>query len=73
MNPSEGFCTCKNRNCPLHPSNHDKGCTPCISKNLKAKEVPACYLNLADPDGTWQGGDSLREFAACILENEKKL
>lgn len=38
------FCTCKNLDCPLHPSNHDKGCSPCISKNLKLREMPECFF-----------------------------
>lgn len=38
------FCTCKNLDCPLHPSNHDKGCSPCISKILKLREMPECFF-----------------------------
>ncbi|MGI6118588.1 MAG: DUF6485 family protein [Bilifractor sp.] len=34
MHNLSGFCTCQNLDCPLHPTRHDKGCTPCISKNL---------------------------------------
>lgn len=26
-------CTCTDLKCPFHPTNHDKGCTPCINKN----------------------------------------
>lgn len=26
------FCTCANKACPLHPTQHDKGCSPCIEK-----------------------------------------
>ena len=33
------FCTCKKLDCPLHPTKHDKGCAPCIAKNLKTKET----------------------------------
>ena len=28
-------CTCTDTSCPFNPANHDKGCTPCIAKNLK--------------------------------------
>lgn len=40
------FCTCADRECPLHPANHDKGCTPCMKKNIRAGEVPSCLWNL---------------------------
>ena len=29
----------------MHPSNHDKGCAPCIAKNLKQREIPSCFFN----------------------------
>ncbi len=38
------FCTCKDLNCPNHPTNHSDGCTPCIIKNLQSKEIPACFF-----------------------------
>ena len=38
------FCTCEDTNCPLHPSNHDKGCNLCIAKNLKKGEIPTCFF-----------------------------
>ncbi len=38
------FCTCTDFKCPLHPTNHDKGCDPCISKNLRKDEIPTCFL-----------------------------
>lgn len=43
-NPAD-FCTCADHACPLHPANHDKGCTPCMKKNLQAGEVPSCLWN----------------------------
>lgn len=49
MNLSE-FCTCKDTDCPLHPSNHDKGCSLCIAKNLKLGEIPNCFFNLVDKE-----------------------
>ncbi len=39
MGNISSFCTCKNTDCPLHPTKHDQGCAPCISKNLRLKEV----------------------------------
>ncbi|WP_373131557.1 DUF6485 family protein [Clostridium sp. M62/1] len=29
---------------PLHPSRHEKGCAPCIAKNLKLRKIPNCFL-----------------------------
>ena len=61
-----GICTCTDLKCPLHPTNHDKGCTPCISKNLKTKEMPSCFFNLIDGSES-RGGDSFEEFAKLVL------
>ena len=44
------FCTCTDYKCPLHPSNHEKGCAPCIVKNLKQNEIPSCFFNKLDLD-----------------------
>lgn len=44
------FCTCTDLACPCHPSNHDKGCAPCIARNLERKEIPACFFKKVDPD-----------------------
>jgi len=38
--PDVPFCTCVDYECPAHPVNHDKGCTPCIAKNLAEKCIP---------------------------------
>ena len=62
------FCTCKNLSCPLHPAKHDKGCTPCISKNLKLREVPNCFFNLIDHADS-RDGDTLMDFARLIYES----
>ena len=59
------FCTCENRKCPLHPTNHNKGCAPCISKNLKLKEVPNCFFQQI-PRSEERSGDSFADFANAI-------
>ncbi|MGE5627232.1 MAG: DUF6485 family protein [Solirubrobacterales bacterium] len=64
------FCTCKNFNCSLHPTKHDRGCTPCINKNLKLKEIPNCFFNLVK-DSEPREGDSLEEFAKIVLKDHK--
>ena len=38
------FCTCNDYDCPFNPVNHNEGCTPCIAKNLKEREIPSCFL-----------------------------
>ncbi len=60
-----GFCTCKNLQCPLHPTKHDKGCSPCISKNLKLKEIPNCFFEQVHGSGE-RKGDSFEDFANCV-------
>ena len=61
------FCSCKNTDCPLHPTKHNKGCAPCIAKNLKLKEVPNCFFNLVK-DGDLRDGDSFEDFANAVLK-----
>lgn len=39
MADAKKFCTCKDTKCPLHPVNHDHGCTLCIAKNLKTSRA----------------------------------
>lgn len=61
------FCTCTNIKCSLHPTVHDKGCSLCIAKNLKLKEIPACFfqkLERADESG----GGSFKDFAEIVLK-----
>lgn len=59
-------CSCKNTACPLHPTKHDKGCTPCIKKNLKLKEIPNCFFNLVEGSES-RTGDSFEDFANLFL------
>ena len=40
---SVAFCTCTDHACPNHPTNHDRGCTPCIAKCLSQHEIPTCF------------------------------
>nr|WP_312578070.1 DUF6485 family protein [Sedimentibacter sp.] len=62
------FCTCRDLKCPLHPTKHDKGCTPCISKNLRAKEIPSCFFNLVD-NAENRDGYAFKDFAELVLKN----
>ena len=61
------FCTCENLNCPLHPSRHNKGCAPCISKNLKLREIPNCFFNMID-NAKNRTGDTFEYFAKLLLK-----
>ena len=63
------FCTCKNLECPLHPTRHNKGCSPCISKNLRLKELPNCFFQLIEKAET-RTGDSFEDFAKLVIRNE---
>jgi len=68
MGNISGFCTCKDTECALHPSRHNKGCAPCISKNLKSKEIPSCFFNLISDSGT-RKGYSFGDFAELVSKS----
>lgn len=61
------FCTCKNLNCPLHPTKHNKGCAPCIAKNLKLQEIPECFFQKIE-NSEERTGDTFRDFAEGVLK-----
>ncbi|MCM1297186.1 MAG: DUF6485 family protein [Muribaculaceae bacterium] len=65
-NNSGNFCTCRDRKCPLHPANHDKGCSPCMAKNIRKREVPSCLFDAA---GNYPSKDgySFEAFARGVL------
>lgn len=62
------FCTSTQQDCPLHPENHDQGCTPCIMKNLKVREIPSCFFHQTDPSAS-RKNDSYEEFARIVLNS----
>ena len=62
------FCTCKNTECPLHPTKHDKGCAPCIAKNLKLNEVPNCFFDKVE-GSEQRKGDTFADFAYIVKTN----
>lgn len=69
MNLSK-FCTCENFACPIHPTKHDKGCAPCIAKNLKLGEIPNCFFMLVDKENK-RTDDKFFDFAKCVFEKDK--
>ena len=68
------FCTCTDTKCPCHPVNHDKGCTPCIAKNLRQREIPSCFFRAA-ADGREKPTDGwhFEDFAALIEAVKEKV
>ncbi|HQO83290.1 MAG TPA: DUF6485 family protein [Synergistales bacterium] len=66
------FCTCVDLECPAHPSNHDKGCTPCIAKNLDEESIPVCFYRKIEPDMDRKQDYSFRGFARFVEERRGK-
>ena len=74
MKDPREFCTCTDTKCPCHPVNHDQGCSLCILKNLREKEIPSCFfhdIGCEKPTPDWH----YRDFAALVekAESEGKL
>jgi len=68
---SASFCTCTDHTCPLHPTNHDKGCAPCIAKNLKEKEIPSCFFHEVAPDKK-EGTYLFEDFARAVMDKKEQ-
>ena len=65
------FCSCEEFACSKHPYNHTEGCDPCIEKNLKLGEVPACFwYNVSNVKGETQW--SADHFATFVTEERAK-
>lgn len=69
MGQLSAFCTCKNLDCPLHPTRHEQGCAPCVRKNLNRGELPNCFFSLVE-GADKRTGDSFRDFAELVLERQ---
>ncbi len=63
------FCTCEDTNCPLHPSNHDKGCNLCIAKNLKKGEMPTCFFKKINYDISQIKNFTIEDFVNFYLKH----
>ena len=63
------FCTCEDTNCPLHPSNHDKGCNLCIAKNLKKGEIPTCFFKKINFDISQIKNFPIEDFVNFYLKH----
>jgi len=66
------FCTCVDHECPAHPVNHDKGCTPCIAKNLAEECIPVCFYRKMEPDMDRKQDYSFKGFSRFVEDREKK-
>lgn len=72
MNNLSMFCSCTDTDCPMHPTNHEKGCAPCISKCLNLREIPSCFFHLVeDTHGT--EGYTLEDFANAVIQGRTSM
>ena len=65
-------CSCRDKSCPMHPSNHAQGCTPCILKNLRLGEIPSCFFNKVTDDLDKLDSFSMESFAKEVLRHGKE-
>lgn len=64
------FCTCTNLKCKLHPTNHDKGCAPCLEHNVSINKMPRCFFAklLSVKEAAELDSYSFEDFAALVQE-----
>lgn len=70
MENQKHFCTCRDLNCKLHPSNHPRGCDPCVKKNLNAGEIPSCFFRLVGDDLTELKEFTIESFVDFFIKNK---
>ena len=73
MEKLSGFCTCADPACPMHPVNHQKGCSPCVAKCLREREIPSCFFNLVIRPGKTVEDCTMAAFARRVLEREAEM
>ena len=66
---SEHFCTCFVLSCEHHPSRHEQGCDSCIQKNLRDKEIPACFWISIGGDLSNEKEFTYERFAEYVSHN----
>ena len=68
------FCSCTDTKCQMHPTNHNKGCDPCIIDNLERKKMPACFFIAVSDDVSGVTDYSMKGFVDFFLkkQNESK-
>lgn len=65
------FCTCGETKCKNHPNNHEKGCDPCIQKNLARGEIPACFYLKVSPDTSGLTSFTVDSFVNFYLQHNE--
>jgi len=70
MSCSSLFCTCQYLDCADHPTKHDGSCNPCIEKNLREHEIPACFWNKIGDTATAKSDYIFMRFAEKVIEVE---
>ena len=65
------FCTCKALKCPFHPTNHNKGCSLCIAKNLKEGEITSCFFNKVG-NASEMESYYYEDFSKLVLKNKRE-
>ncbi len=66
------FCTCTDHECPYHPVNHDRGCDPCVAKNLRDREIPSCFFRKVAEDLGGREDFSFEGFANLVAEERRE-
>ena len=72
MDDLSPFCTCTDYACPLHPTNHDRGCAPCVAKNLQQREIPSCFFNKLNT-GEKQMSFFFEDFAKAVANQKPQI
>ena len=72
MNLGEKICTCTDKKCPAHPSNHNMGCVPCVNKNLSQGEIPSCFFKKVN-GGNIKGITQFTFESFADIVNKQKL
>lgn len=56
----------------MHPTNHDRGCAPCIAKNLQQREIPSCFFNKVSA-GIKPTSFFFEDFAKAVTEQTLRI
>lgn len=64
------FCPCQNQKCRCHPIHHDQGCSLCIEKELRKREIPSCFWDFVIKSGETVEDCSIEAFARRVLETQ---
>ncbi len=64
------FCTCRDFHCKNHPANHSHGCDPCIQKNLRFGEIPACFFRAVYNDLEGMERFTYESFAEFVRKHK---